>query len=125
MRNYIVFDGYRYTAAWRAWNPAEGEVPSTGRVMIDGTLDVTYGNATVLRWQGEIRAPVVAEAGEYGTIANLRTSLRKRQLLTFEDHYGTSYTVHSKGPNKERSNSAMWDGDSNIINVVVQLTAVA
>lgn len=114
MNSYITFDGYRYKATHQNWSPAAEHKPSTVRPTLLGGLDATYGPVTILEWRGEIEAPIVASA-PWGTIANLRTSLRKRAGLSFTDHYGQTYTVHAVGPFGERSLSPKWDSPSNKI----------
>jgi hypothetical protein len=123
MNNYITLDSKQYKTNGKNWKP-EDIVPSTERILLSGVHDVTFAAATLLVWSGQIEAPVIA-AGSWGTITDLRTSLRKRQLLSFTDHYGTAYNVKATGPFKEDSKSVKWDGNSNVIFVQVRLTATA
>lgn len=123
MRNYIILDGKKYKCPWKAWQP-ESSVPSSARILLDGTMDVVYGEADVYVWAGEIEAPVSPEDASWGTPSSLRTSLRKHTTLAFTDHYGTAYTVKATGPFKERSLGPMWDGESNIIYISASLMAV-
>ena len=120
MNNYIILDGKRYVTPAKTWQPATYKSGSL-RFTLTGTLDATYGAATILEWVGQIEAPATATT-PWGAIADLRTSLRKRAGVSFTDHYGTSYTVHTLGPFPERSVSPRWDGASNkiYINVVMR-----
>ena len=121
MNNYITLDSKQYMTNGKTWH-MEDFVPSTERILLSGAHDVTFATATVRVWTGQIEAPVSA-TGSWGTIADLRTSLRKRQLLSFTDHYGSSFNVKASGPFKEDSKSVKWDGASNSIFVSVKLTA--
>ena len=121
MAAYIEIDGLRYVTPSKAWEPSETK-PSTLRVTLSGALDVTYGPAILLEWRGEVEAPVTAIT-LYGTITDLITSLRKKQLLTFKDHYGTSYSADISGQMVRRSHSAGWSASSNIWFVSVTIKA--
>jgi hypothetical protein len=127
MNNYIYLDGKQYKTNGKSWHP-EDVVPSTERILLSGSHDVTFAAASILVWAGQIEAPTSA-TGNWGTIGNLRTSLRKRQLLQFRDHYydttAITYNVKASGPFKEDSKSVKWDGASNVIFVNVKLTATA
>lgn len=125
MNNFIYLDGKQYRTHGKSWHP-EDIVPSSERILLNGTHDVTFAAGTLLVWAGQIEAPTVA-SGSWGTITNLRASLRKRQLLQFRDHYydttGITYNAKATGPFKEESKSVKWDGPSNKIFVQVRLTA--
>jgi hypothetical protein len=122
MNDYITFDTCRY-ATTRVWRP-EPNVPVTIRNNLNGTLDATYGSATSLIWVGEIVARVTDTRAYYGTVTDLRASLKKRQTFTFIDHYGTSYTVAAQGPFPERSLMPDWDNANNRIYVTIRFIAM-
>lgn len=124
MNDYITLDSNKYRTTHRTWRPAR-LVPNTDRLLLSGSLDVTFGNGTILEWAGEIVGPVTADGAGWGTITNLRTSLEKRQLLSFTDHYGTTKNVVVKGLLSERSLSPKLDGTDNVIYVTVILRATA
>lgn len=120
---YITLDGCQYVTSAKTWHP-EPVVPATERLNLDGTYDVTFGPGTYLVWMGEIGAPPTA-TGSWGTIADLRTSLAKRQLLSFTDHYGTNHSAClCLGPFKERSLAPNWDASGNMIYVTVRISTV-
>jgi len=105
------------------WRPIPTK-PFTMRVNLDGSTDVTYGAATINRWDGEIIAPAQA-AGGWGTKATLDTTIAKRSTVAFEDHYGNACNVHVLGTFEATSQSPMWDGASNEFLVSVTLLKVA
>jgi len=122
MNNYITLDSKKYFTHGKSWHP-EPITPQTVRVMLNGNLDVTYGAGSLQIWVGEIEGHVTSPGSGYGTIADLRTSLLKKQTLSFTDHYGTTYTVAAQGPFAERSLSVKWDGTGNVIFVKTRLIA--
>ena len=122
MNPYITFDGLKYRTSHKAWRPAIQPMANS-RVLANGELDVVHGPTTLYLFAGEICADVTPDVG-YGSIANLRTSLLKKQAFTFIDHYGTTYRVHALGPFPERSLSPKWDSASNIFYVTVQFKGV-
>lgn len=123
MNDYITFDSLKYRTNTK-WHP-EPFVPNTSRELLSGNLDLTFGNTSLIYWIGEIVAPVTAPGAGWGTITNLRASLKKRQAFTMTDHYGTSYSVHALGPFMERSLSPNWDSATNTIYVGVRLKGKA
>jgi hypothetical protein len=123
LNDYITLDSKKYRTSAKTWHP-EPNIPATERVLLNGQMDVTFGKASLLIWIGEIEGPITAASG-WGTIVDLRTSLLKRQLLSFTDHYGVTRNIKATGPFKERSLSSKWDGASNTIYVSVKFTAVA
>lgn len=120
MNNYIVLDGKRYKTRFPGWEPITSK-PSTIRVTLGGSLDVTYGPSSIQGWDGEILAPVTPDTVDYGDIDDLRTSLAKTQGLSMTDHYGNVYTVHVVGSYRETSSSPMWDAATNEFRVPVRL----
>ena len=124
MNNYIVLDGKRYKTLADTWTP-QSVAPSSAEIMLDGALSTTYGPVSVMRWSGDIIAPVTPDGAAYGSVADLRTSLLKREQLSFSDHYGTAYTVHAELRSGEKSMGPKWDSPSNEIYFDVALQGVA
>lgn len=121
MNDYVSIDSKKYHTTARSWRPSP-ITPSTTRLLLSGNLDAAYGPATLLQWEGEVCGPVTSPGTGWGTISDLRTSLAKRQKLTFVDHYGTSYTGSViTGPFKERSLIPKWDSSDNVIYVLVKV----
>jgi len=87
MNDYITLDGYKYRTPARNWAPAEHK-PASVKTTLLGEVDATYGPTTTYEWRGEIAAPVTSPGTGWGTIADLRLSLKKRSALSFSDHYG-------------------------------------
>jgi hypothetical protein len=123
MRNYIILDGKKYKCPWKAWQP-EPVVPSSARLILDGSGHVVFGPTDLKIWTGELEAPVTPEDATWGDPDDLRTSLRKRNTLSFTDHFDVTYTVKAQGPFKERSLSPVWDGESNVIFISMSLMSV-
>lgn len=108
--SYITLDGYKYTTLQQSWVPTVSN-PSTARLTLAGDLDTTWGVAEVYNFSGEVRADVSPASG-YGSPDNLRTSLKKKQQLSFTDHYGTVHSIAVAGF-EERSHSPGWDATDN------------
>lgn len=125
MNNYITLDGLRYKTPWKAWGPPTIVNPGTVRLMLNGSLDATYGQGTVYTWTGEIIGPAIPEAGEYGDIDDLLASLREKNGLSFTDHLGNAFTVYVRGEIKQRSMSPVWNSEENEIYVNVTLMGVS
>jgi hypothetical protein len=124
---YIIIndgtDTYWYKTIAKTWMYKPNN-PSTARVLLSGSMDVTYGNADIKVWEGDIKAPVTSPGGNYGTIATLRTQLARKVLFTFTDHYGTVHTDAAiQGNFEEQSIQPDWDVASNEILVKVRITA--
>jgi len=124
---YIIIndgtDTYWYKTISKTWHYAPNN-PSTARILLSGKMDVTYGNADVKEWEGDIKAPVTSPGGSYGTIATLRTQLARKVLFTFTDHYEEVYTEAAiQGSFSEQSIQPDWDVASNEILVNVKVTA--
>ena len=96
--------------------------PGTVRFTIEGTMDGTYGPGVFYNWQGEIRVDATPAAG-YGSLANLKATLVKRQGLGFVDHWGDNYLVHIVGEMPEKYLTPDWAGSLGIIQV--RITGVA
>jgi len=124
MNNYITLDTKKYKCPWKTWFPHDSTVPSEARMMLDGSLDATFGPAVVLTWSGEIIAPNTPEGAGWGTASDLLTSLQKKTTLSFTDHLGTTYTIVSRGTIKRKSLHANWDAASNEFYFNVNFMAV-
>jgi hypothetical protein len=120
IRDYITLDSLKYHTPAKAWEPVPNRPISVRRTLL-GAADAAFGPISWREWQGDIRAPVTAEAAGWGTIANLRTSLAKRQALAFVDHYGNACNVVVMGPFPERSIMNVWDDPANSFFVTVAL----
>jgi hypothetical protein len=127
---YILIDdnagtALKFKTTHRTWKPAP-EVPSTARQLLDGNLDVTFAASGLVRWQGEIAAPVTPEGAGWGSIADLRALLAKPQTFTFTDHYGALYAgAYFKGPFPQRSLMPDWTAADNVVYVQVTILAKA
>jgi hypothetical protein len=125
MNAYITLDGKKYKTPQKSWTPTELK-PATVRVTLLGAMDATYAPATILVWQGEIEVPFQTSESGFGTISDLETSFRKRQLLSFQDHFAVAtYQADVSGQMVKRSNTPKWDGTSNKFFVVVTIKAIA
>lgn len=123
MNDYITLDGKKYHTNHKNWKYTP-DTPRTERILLDGSLDVTYAPVALKRWSGEIVGPITPDDASWGDISSLRVSLAKRQKLTLTDHYGNSFSASFSGPFEERSLSPNWDSPSNVIYVQVKVTAV-
>ena len=123
--NYIIIndgtDTKWYKTASKSWR-YKPDNPSTARVLQSGKMDVTYGNADIKMWEGDIIAPVTSPGGNWGSISTLRTQLARKVLFTFTDHYGTAHTETAiQGPFNEESIAPDWDSASNDILVRIRV----
>jgi hypothetical protein len=122
MNNYITLDGQQYKTEAESWKPLLVK-PSTVRVNLDGSTDVTYGPAMPVEWNGRIIAPVTG-GGSWGDIDDLLTTMAKAEAVAFVDHFGAPYSVHVLGPFDRVSRVNMWDSASNEWLVQVRLVKV-
>ena len=122
MNNYIIIGSYQYKTVADAWEP-EVVTPRTIRVLQDGTLDATFASITIYQWTGKVIAPVTS-TGSWGDIDDLEASLAYKGSVTYQDHYGTSYSpayIAKSGPLK--SQAPMWDGAGNEVTYEVVIMA--
>ena len=120
MNGYVMLDWKRYATTAKTWIPRVTK-PSTVRLNVDGSVDATYGSGILYEWAGDIKVPITSPGPDWGTVDNLRASLKKLAGLPFQDHYGSVlYTVHVN-EYKERSLSPKWDSPSNEILFTVKL----
>jgi hypothetical protein len=130
---YIILDGFRYKTLAKQWRPTTIR-PVQARITLAGRLTATFGAAALKRWDGIISAPSgeavppPAIPGEtvYGTIENLRATLRKHEQVKFTDHYGTVYWFSTiLGPFEEESLQNIWNAPTNKFLVRVSIMAEA
>ncbi len=119
MNDYITLDGYKYRTPARNWAPAEHK-PASVKTTLLGEVDATYGPTTTYEWRGEIAAPVTSPGTGWGTIADLRLSLKKRSALSFSDHYGVRVRTCT-GPFPERSLSPSGTAHEHIYKTIAIL----
>ena len=119
MNAYVTFDGYKYIAVHGKWLPGITK-PATYRMTLSGNADVTYGPSAKKVWEGVLGIDVSPASG-FGSIANFRATIEKKAGLSFTDHYGNSYTVHTFGEFRDNSFSPMWDASSNVFHIQVRL----
>ena len=125
-RDYIILndgtDTYWYKTSSKTWR-ARPNNPSTARVLQSGKMEITFGNANVKVWDGDIMAPVTSPGGSWGTIATLRTQLDRKVLFTFTDHYEDTYTECAvQGTFDEESIMPDWSASDNEIKVKLRVT---
>ena len=119
MNDYIILDGKRYRTAAESWEPNE-ERPMVVRRLMSGASNVTFGPATFAGWRGIILVDVTPQAS-FGTIDDMRATYRKRQALTFTDHYGNSHSVVIDRAVGEKSISPMWTAVDNTFRINTSL----
>lgn len=120
MRNYITVDGLKYVTSSANWR--DGEVnPRTVTRLLSGAGDATFSNSTYMAWKGEIECPVTPRSAGWGTLTTLQASFRKKTVLSFEDHYGTAYTVTLGPMLDKRSLLPIWDDPNNKFFVTTEI----
>lgn len=119
MNNYITLDGRQYRTAADSWEPNE-ERPMVIRRLLSGGSNVTFGPATFTGWRGIVVVEVGAQA-PFGAIDEFRATYRKRQALTFIDHYGDTYSVVIDRAVNEKSLSPMWTATDNVFRINLSL----
>lgn len=122
MNSYITLNGKKYKTSANNWFPISS-VPSTARMLLDGTVDVAYGPGTILEWQGTIEISAQPASG-YGSITDFNTAARLRSTMPFIDHYNSpSVNVHLLAPGgfRQRALIPMWDSAANKFFVEVRL----
>lgn len=123
MNNYITLDTKKYMTKHKGWEPIYDK-PGVVRLVLSGSIDVTWGPAVITGWRGLVIGPVTAPGAGWGTIANLRTTIQKTDVVGFTDHYGNSGNVIILGSLREDSKSSMWDSPSNEFTVEVELVII-
>ena len=123
MNDYIILDSKRYRVAHESWEPNE-ERPMVVRRLMSGGTTVTFGPATFTGWNGIVMADVGAVA-PFGTPADLRTTYKKRTLLSFTDHFGAVHTVVIDRRVGEKSISPKHDASDNTIRMNLALIKVS
>jgi hypothetical protein len=122
MKNYIILDTKQYMTVFGEWQPLINK-PSSVRYLWNGNTDVTYGPGLPQEWRGMVRVPVTA-SGSWGSISNMRTTLMKKQSVSFTDHYEETYSVHIIGEITEDSFTPGWDNATNVFHIPVRLVKV-
>ncbi len=122
MNDYVTLDGYRYTAPFMQFEPIR-QKPNRMRYTLGGTLDVTYGPASPLVWQGKLRVPVQpTDSDVYGDIGQFRITAATKGELAFIDHDGDTYTIHLIGQFHELPKVPVVDSAQN--NFYIPVTIV-
>jgi hypothetical protein len=125
MNDYVTLDGNKYKAPFGQWDP-EVEKPSSVRLTLGGSIDVTYGPGIVDVWDGFLKTTndPTEQSNGFGSPDDLDTTYRKTQTVSFTDHHGDSYTVHIVGRKKQKSNTPDWEGEGTSIYYSVTLVKV-
>jgi len=122
----IIYDGTDtkwYKTSSKTWK-YRPDNPSTARVLQNGDIDITYGNANLKQWDGQIIAPYTSPGGSWGTISTLRTQLDRKVAYDFTDHYGqTYYDCAIQGSFDEDSIMPDWEADDNEILIRIRVIA--
>ncbi len=122
MNDYVILDGYRYAAPFLQFEPKR-TVPQRQRYTLGGTLDVTYGPASPLVWEGKLKVPVTpTDSDVWGDIGQFRLSIVKKEALAFTDHLGDVYTVHVSGIQHEVPKIPVIDSAENTFYIPIKLT---
>ncbi len=122
MNDYVVLDGYRYAAPFMQFE-AKRQVPQRQRYTLGGTLDVTYGPAEPLVWEGKLKVPVQpTDSDVWGDIGQFRLTIVKKMALDFIDHLGDVYTIHLSGVHHELPKVPVIDSAENVFYIPVRIT---
>jgi len=107
MNKYITLDSKKYSTSQDKWIPTIIK-PGTVRLTLDASVDASYGPGVFYQWIGEIRADSSPASG-YGSPEDLKTTLAKRQGVSFIDHLGDTYNVHITGDFPQTHLIPQWD----------------
>lgn len=121
MNDYIILDGKRYTAPFLQFE-AKRQVPQRQKYTLGGTLDVTYGPANPLFWEGKLKVPVLELDSDYGNIVDFRLTIVKKIAVSFTDHLTDVYTVHISGVHHEIPKVPVVDSVENVFYIPIKLT---
>ena len=122
MNDYVILDGYRYTAPFLQFE-AKRQVPQRQKYTLGGTLDVTYGPAAPLFWEGKLKVPVThTDTDVWGDVDQFRLTIVKKVALAFTDHLTDVYTVHMSGTYHEVPKVPVVDSPENVFYIPVRLT---
>lgn len=122
MNDYVILDGYRYAAPFMQFEPRR-QVPQRQKYTLGGTLDVTYGPANPLFWEGKLKVPVsVTDSDVYGDIGQFRLTIVKKIALAFTDHEGDVFTIHLSGVHHELPKVPVVDSVQNTYYIPVRIT---
>ncbi len=121
MNDYVTLDGYRYAAPFMQFEPIR-QKPARVRYTLGGTLDVTYGPAAPLIWEGKLKVPVEpTDSDVWGDIGQFRITAATKAALAFIDHLGDSYTVHLLGRFHELPKVPVVDSTTNTYYIPVTI----
>lgn len=121
MNDYVTLNGKRYTAPFGMFAPRRSK-PSRVRYNLSGALDVTYGPALPLVWEGKLKVPAVeADSDPEGDIDDFRVAIALKTSMAFIDHYGNSYTVHLLGNFVEDPKIPVLDSVDNVFYIPVRI----
>jgi len=111
MNAYVILDGKKYSAPHGSWAPVT-ERPVVVRRLLSGGTNVTFGPASLVRWQGMLNASVSPASG-FGSVEDLRDTCTKLEAISFTDHYGSVHSVVIDRSVGENSLTPGWDNASN------------
>jgi len=121
MNDYVILDGYRYAAPFMQFEPRRRK-PARVRYTLGGTLDVTYGPAVPLLWQGKLKVPVQpTDSDVYGDIDQFRITAVTKTALAYTDHLGDVYSVHLLGEFHELPKLPVIDSTTNVYYIPVTI----
>ena len=120
MNDYVILDGKRYVAPFLQFE-AKRQVPQRQKYTLGGTLDVTYGPAAPLFWEGKLKVPVVGRDSDFGNIVDFRLTIVKKVAIAFTDHLTDVYTVHISGIHHEVPKVPVVDSIENVFLVIINL----
>jgi len=112
MNDYIVLDGKRYKARFPQFDRLRRK-PSRERMTLGGKLDVTYGPAVWVLWQGPLVVDYTPGDTLYGSSDELDVTFDKTVALTYIDHFGTAFTPPIVGNLPRQSLTPVHDGAEN------------
>ncbi len=121
MNDYVILDGKRYVAPFLQFE-AKRQTPQRQKYTLGGTLDVTYGPAAPLFWEGKLKVPVLEQDSDYGNIVDFRLTIVKKIAIDFTDHFTDVYTVHISGVHHEVPKVPVVDSIENVFYIPIRIT---
>jgi hypothetical protein len=113
MNDYITLDGKRYKARFPDFDRLRRK-PSRERMTLGGDVDVTYGPAVWILWEGSLIVEVSpGDSVNYGSCDELDATFDKTEAVGYTDHFGTVYTAHVVGVLQRQSLTPVHDGATN------------
>lgn len=110
MNNYITLDSKKYHTL-EGWAP-DTVRPSKFDTYLNNKTGAVYGHTSYRQWSGQIIAPYTSPGTGWGTIADLDTTLAKKQNLSFTSHDSIIVTVNVVSSGR-KSLIRKWDAASN------------